>query len=135
MKCKHHKPLVLFNASVIIAGIYNPSGGSGKILNWVKKKKIIGIISEIILDEVNKHIKNSGTEKTLLITSAPAEKAVKRYRSVVIDDGDAHVLASAKEGSADYLVSLDKKHLLSLKEKIKEFKIVSPRELIKELQK
>jgi len=135
MKYKHHKPLVLFNASVVIAGLYNPSGGSGKILKWIKEKRVIGVISEIILDEVNKHIKSLNIEKTLLIVSPPAEEMIKNYLAIVVDPGDAHVLASAKELSVDYLVTHDKKHLLSIKEKIKDFKIVSTKELIEKLSK
>lgn len=135
MKLKHYKPLVLFNASVIIAGLYSLSGGSGKILKWVKEKKVIGVISEIILDEVNKHIKNLDLYKELLIVSPPDGKTVENYLTTVVDPGDAHVLASAKELNVDYLVTHDKKHLLSIKEKIKDFKIVSTKELIEALEK
>ena len=34
---------------------------------------------------------------------------------IVIDDGDAHVLASCEKEKVDFLVTLDKKHLLILK--------------------
>lgn len=52
----------------------------------------------------------------------------------MIDQGDSHVLASALELDVDYLVSLDKKHILALKNKIKKFAIASPKELIEKLQ-
>lgn len=52
----------------------------------------------------------------------------------MINQGDSHVLASALELDVDYLVSLDKKHILALKGKIKKFAIVSPKELIEKLQ-
>jgi predicted nucleic acid-binding protein len=48
----------------------------------------------------------------------------------MIDHGDAHVLASCQEHKAEFLVTLDQKHLLILQDKIKAFKIVSPKHLI-----
>lgn len=132
---KHHKPVVFFNASVIIAGLINPKGGSGKLLEWVRSRKIIGLVSEIILEEVDRHIRESNINDIFLVTSPPVEKIVNKYNSIVIDPGDSHVLASAWELNVDYLVSHDKKHILTLKRKIKEFKIVSTKELIKRLYK
>lgn len=127
--------LVLFNASVVIAGLISPSGGSGKLIQWARERKIIGVVSEIILNEISKHVKIKDLEKTFLVVASPSEKLVNDYNAIVIDKGDAHVLASACELEVDYLVTLDKKHLLSLKKKIKNFKIVSPKELIETLEK
>jgi predicted nucleic acid-binding protein len=42
-------------------------------------------------------------------------------------------LASAKESRADFLVSLDKKHLLALNKKFKKPQIVSSKDLIEKL--
>lgn len=53
-----------------------------------------------------------------------------KFSKIVIDAGDAHVLASCRETKAQFLVTLDKKHLLILGKKIKWTKIVSPGELI-----
>lgn len=138
-------PLVFFNASVILAGLYSPSGGSAKLLKLIKQKLINGVISEIVFDETVKHaskirLKKEEVKKLVLtifsnICPAPKEKTVNRYKKVVIDYGDTHLLASAKEIKADYLVSLDKKHILVLQKKIKEIKIVSPKQLIKKLSK
>jgi len=141
-KPKTSKPKIFFNASVILAGLYSPKGGSAKILSWVKQKKIIGIISEIIIDEIFRHtdklkLKKSSTAKFLVnnfqIETAPSEATTIKYYSKVIDYGDAHVLASAKQAKCKYLVSLDKKHLLSLQKKIKIYSIVSPKKLIQTL--
>ena len=137
------KPKIFFNASVILSGLYSPKGGSAKILSWVKQKKITGIISEIIIDEIFRHIdklklKKSFTAKFLInnfqIETAPLEPEVTKYYPKVIDYGDAHVLASAKQAKCKYLVSLDKKHLLSLQKKIKTYSIVSPAQLLQILR-
>jgi putative PIN family toxin of toxin-antitoxin system len=139
MKNLERKPIVFFNASVILAGLKSPNGGSAKLLNWVKENKIIGIISEIVIEEV---LKNTNKifltkEKALklisqifLIVKSPNKKYFSVFKDIVLDEGDIHLLVSAKNVKANFLVSLDKKHILSLKNKIKDFKIVSPKELI-----
>lgn len=137
--------MVLFNASVVLAGLRAPKGGSGKILFWAKKRKINGLISEIILDEVfrnltkiNRSQKRSWYKLRAVFTKVclpPLINNVNYFQSIVVDHGDAHVLASAKEIKADFLVTLDKKHLLYLSKKVKEFKIVTPGQLIELLSR
>lgn len=134
---------VLFNASVVLAGLKSPIGGSGKLLQWVRQDKIKGIISEVIFDEVVRNAKRIGftQEEVIKITKdifthpsqAPKERVVEQFKEKVLDLGDAHVLASAKEERVQFLVTLDKKHLLVFKEKIKIFKIVTPGQLIEKL--
>jgi len=143
MKDLERKPIVFFNASVILAGLKSPNGGSAKLLNWVKENKIIGIISETVIEEV---LKNTNKifltkEKALklisqnfLVIKAPSKKFFYLFKDIVLDEGDIHLLVSTKNVKANFLVSLDKKHILSLKNKIKDFKIVSPKELIEFLK-
>jgi len=137
---KKKRPTVFFNASVILAGLKSPRGGSARLIFWVQEGKIKGIISELILDEVERNLsKLSLTKRNLVKLSdfrlilAPKGSLVEKFKKKVVDHGDAHVLASAKEEGVDYLVSLDKKHLLILKNKVGKIKIVSPKELIEAL--
>lgn len=141
---KKNTVYVLFNASVVLAGLKSPSGGSGKLLRWVKQSKIKGIISETIYDEILRNAERVGFRKAQVeesindtftqVSQAPNEKIVEQFKEKVLDLGDAHVLASAKEKEVQFLVTLDKKHLLVLKDKIKTFKIVTPGELIELLR-
>lgn len=145
MKKKYKPPVVLFNASVILAGLKSSTGGSAKILTYSKKKIIKGIISEIVLDEVLRNIPKIGFEKQQVskwmqtvfkrIENAPKKETVDIFKKKVIYEGDAHVLASSYEAKTDFLATLDKKHLLILRDKIKTTKIVSPGELIRRLSK
>lgn len=130
---------VFFNASVILAGLKSPSGGSGKILQWGRKRKIKALSSEVILDEVLRNVARVGLpqdqvlgsiKEIFLVAPAPSTVLVKSFHKISIDAGDNHVLASSQENKADFLVTLDKKHLLILKNKVEKFKIVSPGELI-----
>jgi putative PIN family toxin of toxin-antitoxin system len=139
-KQKILKIKVLFNASVVLSGINSPRGGSAKVLKLARQGKITGVISEIILDEVLRHAaKFNFTGKKIAdfclkvfpeISSVPNEDIVKKYYKTVIDEGDAHILASCEQEKTDYLVTLDKKHLLVLRGKTKGFKILTPGELI-----
>ncbi len=139
-KAKNLKPKVFFNASVILVGLKSPRGGSGKLLAWAKEGKIQAVISEIIVDEVGRHleklaIKRKKFLKTLIYFEVlPATtKLASKYPKVVKDVGDVHLFTSAQQANCDYLVSLDKKHVLSLKTKVKKFIITSPAELIEKL--
>lgn len=135
---KRKIPIVLFNASVVLAGLKSPFGGSAKLLSWCKNKKIQGLISEVILDEIVRNTSRIGLSREVIkdlgslfdIKIAPQKENVDFFRGIVSDFGDAHVLASCREENADFLVTLDKKHLLVLKNKVKAFKIISPGELI-----
>lgn len=134
---------VFFNASVIIAGLISQNGGSAKLLKYVKENKIKGIISEIIYDEVMRKSEKIGLSPNEIkrklflifdnIKKAPEENLVRKFNNIVIDLGDSHVLASSTEVKADFLVTLDKKHLLILDKKIKGLRIVSPKQLIERL--
>lgn len=138
-----NKPLVFFNASVIIAGVLSPKGGSAKVINWVKKGKIQGVISEIVFNEVLRHSdKINKSEEVLaseilkfnfIVAKAP-NKLDSKFRKIVLDPGDIHVLTSALQTKVKYLVTLDAKHILSLSNKVKGFKIITPGELIKEFE-
>ncbi len=132
---------VLFNASVVLAGLRSETGASGVLLKLVREGKIRGIISELIFDEVLRHsLKISIAEKkveskvlkifTNNVSRSPQEGVVEKYYPFVSDHGDAHVLASYEQEDCDVLVTLDKKHLLVLQGKIKGVKIVSPGEFL-----
>ena len=134
------KPRVFFNASVILSGINSPKGGSGLLLKWAKEKKLKGVISEIVLAEVLRHAEKIGWEKkkmeqTMLaifqqVLPTPKTPEVEIWKEIVTDPGDAHLFASTIRTKCDFLVSLDKKHVLILKDKIKNLKIVSPAEFL-----
>lgn len=139
------KPVkVFFNASVILAALNSPGGGSAKLIKYCRQQKIYGEISEIVLDEVRRNLFKFKTtavkaRQAVLVFAKilppPEEKLVKKYQRMVIDPGDGHIFASADEAKAKYLVSLDKHHILVLSKKITKFKIVNPKELIEKLNK
>lgn len=139
MRRKQKRLKVLFNASVILAGMKSSDGASGELIRWVRSRKMNGVISELILEEAVRHADKIGlsteemrskSKSTFEISSAPDEEIVETYKRVVIDFGDAHVLAAAVSEKCSVLVTLDKKHLLVLKGKVRGVQILSPGELI-----
>lgn len=139
MHKKQKELRILFNASVILAGLKSPLGASGELIKWVRSRKVKGIVSELILDEAVRHADKIGfsaeeiRKKVSLgfeICPAPEERIVEIYKRVVIDFGDAHVLAAAAIEKCGVLITLDKKHLLVLKGKVKGLRILSPGELL-----
>lgn len=143
MKKLRKPPIVFFNASVILAALGSPSGGSAKLLRWVKQGEIAGVISEIIVDELTRKSTKVGVTPEIAtkklapfhprVLQAPDAGIVKKFEQLVRDAGDAHVLASAGQAKADYLVTLGRKHLLVSAGKMKAFRIVSPKQLIERL--
>ncbi|OHA62120.1 MAG: hypothetical protein A2117_00670 [Candidatus Wildermuthbacteria bacterium GWA2_46_15] len=134
-------PLVFFNASVILAGLKSSTGASRKLLEWAAQGKIRAVVSEVVLDEVWRNLRKLDISEALLkkivisfrIEKAPAGKELKRFKKLLVDPDDVHILTSAKRADADFLVTLDKKHILVLQRKIQWTKIVSPGELFKTL--
>ncbi len=134
----------LFNASVVLSGLRSNTGASHELLMLVRKGKLQGKISEIIFGEIIKNaykldlqpeVVKKQTEEIYkeAILEAPMKSSVEVFRHIVLDFGDAHVLASAVDEKCEVLVTLDKKHLLVLKGKVENLEILSPSELLEKL--
>jgi putative PIN family toxin of toxin-antitoxin system len=135
---------VYFDACVLIAGLLSSAGGSALLITLVKKNVIIGITSETVLDEVlskTGKIRKSENEirkfiatSNLIIRQAITQEEIISY-STFIDKDDAHVLAGANLTRCNYLVTLDKKHLLrpDIQKQSLPLRIVSPKELLDKL--
>lgn len=132
---------VFFDASVIIAAILSPGGGSAKLLACAKNKTIIAVTSQTVIDEVIDHtekihktpeeissyIKESGMIVRERITQTEIEKV-----SGIIDSTDAHVLVGSRGAKCQYLLTLDKKHLLrdDVRRLVAPLHIVNPKKLL-----
>ena len=145
MKKVKKAPKVFFNASVILAGLHSPKGGSGALLDWSKKGQVQAFTSEIVIDETIRNLTKIKVSKKIFkerlkgvfkgIAAPSSKRGAGRFSKIVVDMGDAHLFRSAKKLKVEYLVSLDKKHVLSLKSKFKKPKIINPGELIEILKK
>ena len=135
---------VFFDASVLIAALLSPSGGSAQLLKYIKSETITGITSQTALAEVSdktEKIQKSQTEieqfiaeSHLLVRKHLTLDEIAPYQNL-IDIGDAHLIAGAYLTKCTHLVTLDKKHLLrsDIQAKFLPLKILNPKELLEEL--
>lgn len=137
---------VYFDASIIITAIISSTGGSAQLFKLIKLGLIKGITSHTVVQEVleedkPKKIKKSRQEieefiaqSKLIVRKMVTVNEITPYRDLV-DVKDAHIIAGANLTKCEYLVTLDKKHLLRsyIKEKFLPLLIVSPKKLLEEI--
>lgn len=137
---------VFFDASVIIASMLSPTGGSSLLLLYVKMGIFTGIISQTVIGEITdpkkskkikqtrKEIEKWVAESKLIVRKAVTVEETKPYQGL-IDAEDAHLIAGVHLTHCTHLVTLDKKHLLrtDITKKFSPLRIVSPKELLKEI--
>lgn len=137
---------VFFDASVIIAALLSPTGGSSLLLQYVKKGKVVGLTSQTVLEEILEEDKPKKIKKeraeieqfiaqgNLLVREHISSEEIAPYKNMV-DIEDAHLIAGANLLSCNYLVTLDKKHLLreDIQKKFLPLKIVSPKQLLEDI--
>jgi uncharacterized protein len=116
---------VIFDTNVYIATLIKPSGTAAKAYTlWSKDKRFSLLTSETQLDEFRRVSRYP--ELKALISSQRAGAMVNKLRlratliakteaiTVAKDPDDDFLLAMVLAAKADYLVSLDQKHVLSL---------------------
>lgn len=134
------------DASVIIAALLSPTGGSAKLLEFVKLGVVVGFASQTVIDEIEEHslkIKKSHKEirkfiqeNSIIVREGIDELELELFKNL-IEEEDIHVAVGAKLTGCDYLVTLDKKHLLKeeVKKILKPIKVVAPKEILMDLIK
>lgn len=137
---------VFFDASVIIAALLSPTGGSSQLFQFIKSGKIVGITSQSVIEEVLEEgkpqkIKKSKEEieqfiaiSTLMVRKIITMEEIAPYENLV-DIEDAHLIAGANLTKCSHLVTLDKKHLLrsDIQKRFLPLAIISPGELLQKL--
>lgn len=133
---------VFFDTSVLFSAIYSPSGGSAKLVSLTQIGVIIGITTQTVIEELEENLFklkeiNPGIlydflkANNILVRKSVTISEIDLYHGM-IERKDAHVVAGAILTKCDYLVTFDKKHINNkkVKTKIKEVKILSPKELL-----
>jgi putative PIN family toxin of toxin-antitoxin system len=137
---------VFFDASIIIAALLSPTGGSALLFQFIKTGRITGVTSQTVIDEVLEEDKPRKINKTkqqiaqfvansgLLVRDAISLNEIEPYQQL-IDREDAHLIAGAILTTCSHLVSLDKKHVLTndVRERFLPLVILGPKELLEKL--
>ncbi len=117
------------------------SGGSAKVIKLGKLNSWAQIVSQTVIDEVYDHPQKINKTKdeinqfikdnNILVRKRVSISETKSLRGL-IDPTDAHLVAGANLTKCEYLVTLDKKHLLKedIKNRFKPLKIVNPQEFL-----
>ena len=139
---------VFFDASVLIAALLSPNGGSALLLRFIKTGSIVGITSQTVIEEILEEDKPKKLNRSrgeieefiaqsgVVVREAVTLAEIEPYQQL-IDREDAHLIAGANLTKCVYLVSLDKKHVLieDVRTRFLPLTIVSPKELLEELLK
>lgn len=120
------------------------TGGSAKLIQFVRLGEIAGITSQTAIEEIEEHALK--IDKTLtairqfikdnkIIVRKKISKAEEEPYQGLVEEEDMHIVAGAKLTKCDYLITLDKKHLLKdeVKKLVKPLIIVSPKEYLEKL--
>ncbi len=132
---------VVFDANIYISFFLTRGPTITSIFSYWEKDCFSVLISPIIIEEIEtafqySRIKERLKAKDFLNLYLLLEEAEMIYPhskvGIIKDLKDNMYLECAQDGSADYLITGDKKHLLPLK-KFGRTKIISPREFVAEI--
>lgn len=138
---------IFLDASVVLSGLASPTGGSRKLFEAAKDKKLKLITSPYVIEEVTAHLEKLEisadclreilSSETVILVPNPSEEVIEKFSLATSDPDDAHILAAAVLSGANILVSLDKKHILKpkVKKALKPILVNSPKEFWGWLQK
>jgi putative PIN family toxin of toxin-antitoxin system len=108
---------VFFDASVIIAALLSRTGGSALLLRFIKTRRIVGVTSQTVINEVldgdkpqkfktpKEEIALFIAESGLLVREAITTAEIEPYQGLV-DIEDAHLVAGATRTNCSHLVTL-----------------------------
>lgn len=137
---------VFLDANVYFSASRSAHGGSAVIIKLAEQKKILSYATREVLLEAERNLRQKEPPNTIMVfyqlidkikpaqVNIDKKQAESRFTRIV-NRKDSYVLEGARKSKVSYLVTLDKKHLLSIKDKIKDFQIVTPAELIEILAK
>jgi predicted nucleic acid-binding protein len=134
------------DASVLIAASYSPTGASREIIRQAIRGNVTLVASELVLEETRENLRAKAPEALVSIQQVldivpfelvqPTERQVLQAASYTALK-DAPIVAAAKRARVDYLVSLDRRHLVDVPAVAQRsgLKIVLPEELLKEIRR
>jgi len=115
------KKKVFLDASIFVAAAGSASGGSSLILEVCRGLLFSAVTTRRILLEAQRNIRKKLSSEAILrfykeiaklnpeIIGPPAKESLSQYDDIIALK-DQHMLASALEGKAAFLITLDRKH-------------------------
>ena len=114
---------VFVDTSVLISGLASSTGASGAVLDLCEAEVIQMVISRQVVVEADRNLlaklprlinrfRYFIDDLRPLMIDDPGPGSVRKAASIV-GRKDASILAAARDGKVDFLITLDKKHFLS----------------------
>ncbi len=134
------------DASVLYAATYSPSGASREIILQGIRGNVVLVVSKLVLAETERNLTDKAPVALpgfhLFLDVVPFEFVLPTKRQVLQAAQytalkDAPIVAAARRAGADYLTSLDRRHLVGVPEVAQRagLKIVLPIELLQEVRR
>ena len=133
IKINRHTTL-FFDASVLVAGAHSRGGGSALLLEACKLGGFTAQTTFLVILEALHTLESNFPQRSRnrftvylaeidwQLLPVPREEDLQKYASL-IDPKDLHVLAAAVEGVSDFLLTLDRRHILAAAEAVKKANI------------
>ncbi|GFP19375.1 hypothetical protein HKBW3S03_00880 [Candidatus Hakubella thermalkaliphila] len=134
------------DASVLFAASYSSTGASREIIRQAIRGNVTLVTSKLVFEETTENLSTKAPEALAslkqFLGTAPFELVRPTKRQVLQVASytalkDAPIVAAAKRAEVDYLVSLDRHHLVSVPEVAQRsgLKIILPKELLQEIRR
>jgi predicted nucleic acid-binding protein len=146
MTINRHTTL-FFDASVLVAGACSKSGGSALVLEACRVGGFTAQATFLIVLEAFRALETDFPRSAMgrfrdyladinwAMLSVPAEEDLLQYASL-IHSKDVHVLAAAVEGDSEFLLTLDRRHILAAADKVEKanlpIRILTPGDFIQQ---
>jgi predicted nucleic acid-binding protein len=120
---------LFFDASVLVAGAHAKEGGSALLLDACELGGFTAQVTSLVVLEANHVLERDFPPQSLArfhhylahidweLLPVPPEETLQHYASI-IERKDLHVLAAAVEGKSEFLLTLDRKHILAAAEAV-----------------
>jgi|GEM_PF-6201212 len=138
---------VFIDASVLFSASLSATGASREIIRYAFLRKISLVVNELVFQEVERNLRNKRPEvleSFFVLKNALPFEMVEPTKEEVLEVApytalkDAPHLAAARKAQVYCLVSLDRRHMIEVREEIEKhlgLKILLPGELLQELRK
>ena len=133
------------DASVLFAASYSSTRASRELIRLAFQGKAQLAISEDVVEEAERNLAAKRPDALVVLhqmldsvpfqTANPTPEDVQRAASYTVPK-DAPIVAAAKHAQVDYLVTLDRRHLVDVAEVAKRsgLKIVLPEEALRQIR-
>lgn len=137
---------LFLDASVLVAAARSPSGGSALVMEVCRGRRFQAALSGRVLLEARVNIAEKFGEAELvrfyqqlaglepeMVLPPPSERLAQC--GSIVGRKDAHVLAAALECGATYLLTLDRRHLITRAIQMQELplKVLTPGDFLREV--